>query len=92
MQAHFRDGVLWAGLVRNPDVLALLGTWATALGFTSDEIAKRTTIKEGQELLKAVIGQKQILLVVDDAWQKEAALAFKVGGPNCAHLLICLFA
>ena len=28
-----------------------------------------------------------MLLVVDDAWQLEDALAFKVGGPQCSYLL-----
>ena len=27
------------------------------------------------------------LLVVDDAWQPERALEFKLGGPNCAHIV-----
>jgi hypothetical protein len=30
---------------------------------------------------------KRMLLVVDDAWDVRAALSFKVGGPNCAHLV-----
>lgn len=85
--AHFQDGVLWAGLGREPDVLTILGTWAMALGFTSDELAKRTTIEERQSLLNAAIGQKHMLLVVDDAWQPESALAFQLGGTNCAHLV-----
>jgi tetratricopeptide (TPR) repeat protein len=28
-----------------------------------------------------------MLVVVDDAWDAESALAFKLGGPNCSHLL-----
>lgn len=28
-----------------------------------------------------------MLLVVDDAWQLEEVLAFKVGGPNCSYLV-----
>lgn len=28
-----------------------------------------------------------MLLVIDDAWGAEAALALRVGGPNCAHLV-----
>jgi tetratricopeptide (TPR) repeat protein len=28
-----------------------------------------------------------MLLIIDDAWRADAALAFKVGGPNCAYLL-----
>jgi tetratricopeptide (TPR) repeat protein len=85
--AHFPDGVLWAGLGPKADVLALLGNWALALGFHANEIASRKTVKERQNLLKAVIGQKRMLLVIDDAWESETALAFRVGGLNCAHLL-----
>jgi tetratricopeptide (TPR) repeat protein len=84
--AHFSDGVLWAGLGREPDILAHLGEWAEALGCTPDQLSERTTVKDRQELLRAAIGQRRILLVVDDAWRSDEALAFQVGGTNCAHL------
>ena len=32
-----------------------------------------------------------MLLVIDDAWRIEAALAFKVGGPHCAYLVTTRF-
>lgn len=32
-----------------------------------------------------------MLIVIDDAWQVENALTFKVGGPNCAHLVTTRF-
>ena len=84
---QFQDGVLWAGLGRQPDVLALLGAWGVSLGVSAEEMAR---LASGQERARAVhhaIGLRRLLLVADDAWQVEAALAFKVGGPNCAHLL-----
>ncbi len=84
---HFRDGVLWAGLGREGDAFALLGTWAVALGISSDEIAKLTSLEERAKAIRYQIGMRHMLLVVDDAWQSETALAFKVGGPNCAHLV-----
>jgi tetratricopeptide (TPR) repeat protein len=37
--------------------------------------------------LRAVIGSRRLLLVIDDAWSPEDALAFQVGGSQCAHLL-----
>jgi hypothetical protein len=32
-----------------------------------------------------------LLLVIDDAWRIEAALAFKAGGPRCAYLMTTRF-
>ena len=84
---HFQDGVLWVGLGRQPDVLAWLGSWATAIGIPAEIIAPRSEIAERAAVIHAAIGLRRILLIIDDAWQIEAALAFKVGGPNCAHLV-----
>ena len=83
---HFRDGVLWAGLGRQPDVWALLSGWAAALGISAEVIAGRANWAELAGAVHAAIGLRRILLIVDDAWQVEALLAFKVGGPYCAQL------
>jgi tetratricopeptide (TPR) repeat protein len=37
--------------------------------------------------LRASIGRRRLLLVIDDAWSVQEALSLQVGGPNCAHLL-----
>ncbi|MGB0383983.1 MAG: NB-ARC domain-containing protein [Ardenticatenaceae bacterium] len=89
--AHFRDGVLWAGLGREPDVSAQLIRWGVALGISFDEMAKLKTVGSKVDRVRAAIGTRQMLLVVDDAWQTEAALTFRLGGPNCAHLLTTRF-
>src|SRR5438876_7243496 len=41
--------------------------------------------------VRTVIGTRQILLIIDDAWNVEESLTFKVGGPNCAHLVTTRF-
>jgi len=84
---RFPDGILWAGLGREPDVMALLSIWGVALGIPMGEMAKLGTPFERAWLIRAAIGARKMLLVIDDAWQIEQALAFKFGGPNCAHLL-----
>lgn len=91
MLAHFSDGVLWAGLGRQPDVLALLGAWAAALGVSADEIAQYATIARRAQAVHAAISLRRMLLVIDDAWQASEALAFKVGGPHCAYVLTTRF-
>jgi len=91
VREHFRDGILWAPLGRQPDVISLLGTWAAALGISPERIARRTTIKERQELIRLAIGRRRMLLVIDDAWQPEAALALRVGGPHSAYIVTTRF-
>jgi tetratricopeptide (TPR) repeat protein len=85
--AHFSGGILWAGLGRQPDALALLGTWAAALGVPASEIASSGDAAARAQLVRAAIGMRRMLLVIDDAWQIDAALLFKLGGPGCAHIL-----
>ncbi len=84
---HFRDGVLWAGLGREPDVSTLLARWGEALDISLHAIAKPIGLEDLAKAVRHAIGMRHMLLVIDDAWQIEAALAFQVGGPNCAHLL-----
>ncbi|MEN6410939.1 MAG: tetratricopeptide repeat protein, partial [Anaerolineaceae bacterium] len=87
VQNYFHDGILWANLGRQPDLLSLLGNWAAAVGVTNEVIASRTTLAEREAIIHAAIGMRRMLLIIDDAWQTEEALAFKIGGPNCAYLL-----
>jgi tetratricopeptide (TPR) repeat protein/transcriptional regulator with XRE-family HTH domain len=86
-QTHFRDGVLWAGLGPQPDILALLIRWSKLLGITPNEIENASNPEDWGRALRATIGQRRMLLVIDDAWNIHDALALQVGGPQCAHLL-----
>ena len=83
----FPDGVLWIGLGHEADPFSLLGSWALALGMSSDELGQLTTVEDRAQAILTAIGTKRMLLVIDDAWSLEAALTFQVGGPNCAYLL-----
>jgi tetratricopeptide (TPR) repeat protein len=85
--AHFTDGVLWAGLGQGGDALAWLGEWAAMLGVPRGDLAYMTTLEARTQAVHGAISTRRLLLVIDDAWNSEAALALRVGGPNCAHLL-----
>jgi transcriptional regulator with XRE-family HTH domain len=87
VQRHFSDGVLWVGLGPGPDVSGLLRRWGTLLGFTTAEMANLTNEEAWARAIRTAIGMRRMLLVIDDAWKSEEALAFKVGGPNCAYIL-----
>lgn len=87
VRAHFRDGILWAGPGLNPDLPELLSRWGAVLGVTAANTSGLDTAEKWARALRSAIGQRQMLLVVDDAWKIEEALAFQVGGPNCAYLV-----
>lgn len=87
LQKHFSDGVLWAGLGPFANVLSILTRWGSLLGLSSSDIENPTDIRSWAMALHAIVGKKRMLLVIDDAWEAEAALACLVGGPNCKHLL-----
>ncbi|MGB0385541.1 MAG: tetratricopeptide repeat protein [Ardenticatenaceae bacterium] len=91
VRAHFQDGVLWAGLGPDADVMAWLGKWGSALGIGSDEMSQLSTLESRVDRIRTTIGARKMLLVVDDAWSVNAGLTFKLGGPNCSHIVTTRF-
>ncbi|HZR39230.1 MAG TPA: NB-ARC domain-containing protein [Ktedonobacteraceae bacterium] len=84
IQAAMCDGVLWAGLGPHPDPQTHLTRWANRLDLPA--IKDGSLVELGQALRQA-LWSKQMLLVLDDAWSIEDALAYLVGGPACIYLL-----
>ncbi len=91
VREHFHDGILWVGLGPDPDIPVLLSHWGTLLGLSTAEIAAMDNNQAWAKALHTAIGSRSMLLVIDDAWDIEHALTFKVGGPNCAHLVSTRF-
>ena len=91
VQARFCDGILWAGLGTKPNVLGLLTRWGILLGVSPGEAENSRSLQAWGESLRMSIGKRSMLLVIDDVWQLDAALALQVGGYNCAHLLTTRF-
>lgn len=91
VQVHFRDGILWAGLGPTPDVFAILNHWGALLGISPSQAAKIRSVEEWSRVLRVAIGQRHMLLVIDDVWRIEAALAFKIGCPHIAYLITTRF-
>lgn len=87
IQRHFSDGILWAALGPRPNIAEQLRRWGSLLGCTAAEMANVEDEKDRARLLRSTIGLRRMLLVIDDAWRSEDALAFKVGGPHCAYVL-----
>ncbi len=84
VHGYFADGVLWAGLGLSPDVMSALAAWGDALGVDATRYPEAA--QRGQAI-RNKIGLRRFLLVIDDAWQQDAAMLLKCGGPNCCHLL-----
>ncbi|BAY20505.1 NB-ARC domain-containing protein [Calothrix sp. NIES-2100] len=80
IQTRFCDGILWATLGQQPDVLSLISGWVQALG---DYSFKPTSIEATSTHLRTLLYDKAVLLVVDDAWNTQDAQAFNVGGVRC---------
>ncbi|MDQ2714896.1 MAG: tetratricopeptide repeat protein [Chloroflexota bacterium] len=91
VQASFHAGVLWAGLGNRPNLVGLLGHWGSLLGIPAHEMMKLTRVEEWAMALRDAIGVRRMLLIIDDAWSIEAALACKVGGPNSVCVLTTRF-
>ncbi|MGH2507198.1 MAG: NB-ARC domain-containing protein, partial [Ktedonobacteraceae bacterium] len=87
VRAYFQDGILWAGLGPQPDVMDLLGRWGMLLGIPAMAAGKLGTSEAWAKAIRAALGQRQMLLVIDDVWQIEDALTFQTGGPRCAYLV-----
>ena len=87
VQAYFSDGILWAQMGPQADVLELLAHWGALLGVQETAPDRSLHWSTLGRSVRTSIGQRRMLLVIDDAWSIEAALALQVGGPYCVHLL-----
>jgi transcriptional regulator with XRE-family HTH domain len=90
IRKQFPDGILWTGLGAHPHK-STFRMWGQRLGLTDSDLAELTTPDPWGAALRTAIGSRRMLLIIDDAWSSQAALMFKVGGPNCAHLLTTRF-
>lgn len=84
---RFHDGVLWACLGPDADLLAELRRWGQLLAIDENSLTRPGSIDEWSRAIHARIGERSFLLIIDDAWTCQDALAFKIGGSNCAYLL-----
>ncbi|MBD2598847.1 NB-ARC domain-containing protein [Microcystis viridis] len=84
VQAFFPDGIFWATLGQQPDILSFLHGWIQALG---DYNFKPTGIDAASLHLRTLLADKKALLVVDDLWNVEDIDPFRVAGNHCKLLV-----
>lgn len=101
VRAQF-DGVLWANLNVRANVLTELRKWAVALALEPEKMqqlerlvpdaadpaqAAQQIHEAWAQALTAKIGERRMLLVIDDAWEIEPARVMLLGAPNCCYLI-----
>ncbi|NEO18480.1 MAG: hypothetical protein F6K53_14480 [Moorea sp. SIO4A1] len=84
VQSHFPDGIFWATLGQQPDILSFLSTWIQALG---DYDFKAINIDSASLQLRTLLSDKKALLVVDDVWHPDHVEPFRVVGGGCRVLV-----
>jgi transcriptional regulator with XRE-family HTH domain len=87
IRQYFSDGVLWVSLGPDADILEELKRWGRLLEIDEHEISHPENMEDWTRAIHAHIGARAMLLIIDDAWTCQDALAFKIGGTNCAYLL-----
>jgi tetratricopeptide (TPR) repeat protein/transcriptional regulator with XRE-family HTH domain len=90
VQETYSEGILWVELGPEPAVLSHLARLGSLLGV--DPKAVQTQQADNWALaLRSVIGSRRILIVLDDVWSYEHALALEVGGDQTRYLLSTRF-
>jgi WD40 repeat protein len=85
---RFPDGVLWVELGQHPSPEHLVATLADlAARLTGEPRSAYETVPVAADTFAAALGQRRILLVVDDAWRAPDVEPFLTGGPRCVRLV-----
>jgi hypothetical protein len=81
----FKDGILWARIGQQPDLVARLREWITALGGTVNETAP--TLDSLKAQLAQGLTNKACLLIVDDVWERKHAEIFLTTNTACRFII-----
>jgi len=81
---HAFEGCLWASLGQSPDSLNELKAWGRALGI---DLSEERDTKYARARLTAILSNRRMLLIIDDAWSIEPVFDLMVGGAKCATIV-----
>jgi WD40 repeat protein len=79
----FPDGVVWVSVGQSPTLVTLQRRTAQALG----DPGRFESEFEGKAVLGKLLGERAVLLVLDDVWNPADAQAFDVLGPRCRAVI-----
>ena len=85
IQDVFDDGILWVTLGENPgDLTGKVEDLIVTLG---DERPGFTALDAAVNRLKELLADRDILIVIDDVWDRAHLNPFIQGGPRCGRLI-----
>jgi hypothetical protein len=85
IQDAFSDGILWVTLGEQPG--DLIGHVQDLIGVLTGDPSGFKTLDAATNRLGEVLGERHMLIVVDDAWNAAHVRPFTQGGPNCGRLI-----
>jgi WD40 repeat protein len=85
IQDAYFDGILWAELGEKPE--RLIATLADLVTLLSDERPQLETPNAAAAKLGETLGDRRILMVIDDVWRKQDLEPFLHGGRHCVRLV-----
>jgi predicted ATPase len=83
----FKDGILWVTLGQSASQLTLINEITVLSRQLSGERESFTGLNEATNRLIELLGERDLLLVIDDVWNPDHARPFLQGGPRCARLI-----
>jgi WD40 repeat protein len=83
IQRRFADGVAWLTVGQQPDIVGLQSRLAQLLGEAHPQF---TTKEAGRDLLASLLSGRDVLLVLDNVWDRAALDAFAGLASGCVIL------
>ncbi len=87
VRAAFPDGVLWVTLGERPDVADLVARAADLVERLSGSRPGYSSLEAAASALGEALGQRRLLLVIDDVWEQAHLQPFLRGGPQTTRLI-----
>jgi len=85
IQEAFDDGILWVTLGENPG--NLIGRVEELIQMLSSERPGFTNLEPAITRLRELLADRDILIVIDDVWNRDHLRPFMQGGSRCARLI-----
>jgi hypothetical protein len=84
IQDAYFDGILWVVLGEKPEPRQIVLDQIVVLTGERPDVE---TLDAAAGKLAEVLGDRRILIIVDDAWREQDLKPFLQGGPNCVRLV-----